>query len=50
MPYKVENRSGTRPFKIINKNTGKIVGSSTSMADAKASIRARYAGEKKKGK
>jgi len=47
MPYKIEKRSGEKPFKIINKNTGKVVGSSTSKAKAQASIRARYAGEKK---
>ncbi|MFC1924255.1 hypothetical protein ACFLXA_02695 [Chloroflexota bacterium] len=48
MPYKVVKRSGEKPFKIVNKNTGKVVGSSTSKAKAEASVRARYAGEKKK--
>ena len=47
MPYKIEKRGGERPYKIINKNTGKQVGSSTSKAKAEASIRARYAGHKK---
>lgn len=47
MPYKIVKRSGERPWKIIKKDTGKVVGSSTSKAKAKASVRARYAGEKK---
>lgn len=47
MPYKIVKRSGARPWKIIKKDTGKVVGSSTSKAKAQASIRARYAGEKK---
>ncbi len=47
MPYKVEKRSGDRPYKIINKDTGRVVGSSTSKEKAQASIRARYAGERK---
>lgn len=51
MPYTIRNaKTGEKPFKIINKNTGKIVGSSTSKAKAQASIRARYAGEGKRGK
>ena len=33
------------PYKIVNKETGKQVGSSTSMAKAKSSVRARLAGE-----
>lgn len=45
MPYKVVRREGPKPYKIINKDTGKQVGSSTSMAQAKASIRARHAGK-----
>lgn len=28
MPYKIEKRSGKRPWKIIKKNTGKVAGSS----------------------
>jgi hypothetical protein len=50
MPYRIENRGGKRPFKIINKNTGKTVGSSKTMGEAKASVRARYAGEGKRNK
>ena len=34
MPYKVVKRSGARPWKIVNKNTGKVVGSSKSKKDA----------------
>jgi hypothetical protein len=45
MPYKVVKRSGAKPWKIINKNTGKVVGSSKTKAKAKASVRARYANE-----
>lgn len=46
MPYKVKKESGAKPYKIV-KPSGKVVGSSTSKEKAKASIRARYAGEKK---
>ena len=46
MPYKIVERKGSRPFKIINKNTGKVVGSSTSRTMAERSVRARYAHEK----
>ena len=44
MPYKVVKRSGKRPYKIIAH--GKVVGSSTSRAAAKASVRARYTHER----
>lgn len=44
MPYKVVKRAGKKPYKIIDKDTGKIVGSSTSKARALASVRARLAG------
>jgi len=47
MPYKIVKRGGARPYKIVNKNTGKVVGSSTSKAKAEASVRARYMGEHK---
>ncbi len=44
MPYLVRKRgSGVRPWKIINKSTGKVVGSSASRARAQASVRARNA-------
>lgn len=45
MPYTIEKRKGPKPYKIIRKTDGKVVGSSASLADAKASIRARNAGE-----
>lgn len=45
MPYKVVKRGGSRPYKIVNKNTGKQVGSSKTKKAAQASIRARYANE-----
>jgi len=45
MPYKVVKRGGDRPWKILKH--GKVVGSSKTKADAEASIRARYSGEKK---
>ena len=50
MPYTVEHRpdKSDRPWKII-KEGGTVVGSSKTKADAEASIRARYAAEKKPG-
>jgi len=45
MPYKIRKGSGKRPWKIINKRTGKVVGTSVTKAKAKASIRARYRNE-----
>lgn len=48
MPYKIVKRGGARPWKIVKKDSGKVVGSSTSKAKAQASVRARYAGEGKK--
>jgi len=41
MPVIVRNGRGKRPYKIIEKSTGKIKGSSTSRAKAEASARAR---------
>ncbi len=43
MPYKILKQNGPKPYKIINKDTGKVVGSSTSRSKAEASIRARHA-------
>ena len=44
MPYKIEKRGNSlRPFKIIKKDTGEVVGSSKTKSDAQASVRARYA-------
>ena len=45
MPYKIIKGGGVKPYKIINKETGKQVGSSTTKAKAEASVRARFAGE-----
>jgi len=47
MPYKVEKRTGKRPYKIVETKHGhtKTVGSSTTKKNAEASIRARYRGE-----
>lgn len=47
MPYKIKYVRGPRPWKIVDEN-GKVVGSSVSEKDAKASIRARLAGEHNK--
>ena len=43
MPYLVK-RSGSK-WQIVNKVTGKVVGTSTSKEKANASVRARYAAE-----
>ena len=43
MPVKVEKRTGKRPFKIVEVATGKVVGSSTTKADAQRSANARNA-------
>lgn len=43
MPWKVVKGSGGRPWKIVKKDTGEVVGSSISKAAAQASVRARYA-------
>ena len=48
MPYIIKKRKGPRPYKIIRKNDGKVVGSSTSMAKAKASIGHRMSNEPNK--
>jgi len=46
MPYKiVHHPEEKRPWVIINTETGKRVGSSTSRDDAEASVRARYMSE-----
>jgi hypothetical protein len=43
MPYTVRKGKGRKPYKIVNKTTGKQVGSSTSKSKARrsASIRNR---------
>jgi len=45
MPYKIEKGAGSKPYKIVNAQTGEQVGASKSKADAQASINARLAGE-----
>lgn len=45
MPYRILKGRGERPYKIIKTATGDTVGTSKTLADAKASIRARYMGE-----
>jgi hypothetical protein len=45
MPYAIRKGSGDRPYKIVNKETGKTVGTSTSKAAAQKSINARNAGK-----
>ncbi len=45
MPYYVEKRTGKRPWKIVKKDTGEVVGSSTTREESLASVRARYAAE-----
>jgi len=47
MPYSIRYRKGAkRPYKIVNKQTGKVVGSSTSRAKAGRSIGYRVGAEK----
>lgn len=43
MPVKVVKRSGAKPYKVVEKATGKVVGSSTTRAKAQASANARNA-------
>ena len=56
MPWGVKKAGGNKPYKIVKKTTGAVVGSSTSRTKATASVRARYAAEggykmgKKRGK
>lgn len=45
MPYAIRKSEGTRPWKIIRKDTGEQVGAAYTKADAEASVRARYAAE-----
>jgi hypothetical protein len=48
MPYRIYKSSGPRPWKIAHQHTGKVVGTSKTKANALASVRARFAGEKGK--
>ena len=43
MPDKVVKKGGKRPYKIVEKSTGKVKGSSTTRAKAQASVNARNA-------
>lgn len=45
MPYVIEHRTGARPWKIVNEDTGKIVGSSKTRRAAQKSVNARRASE-----
>ena len=45
MPYTIRKGEGEKKWKIINKNTGKVVGTSKTKKNALASMRARYANE-----
>ncbi len=47
MPVHYEKRSGNKPHKIVERG-GRVVGSSTSAAKAKGSVRARNAAYRKK--
>jgi hypothetical protein len=47
MPYKIVHGTGKRPWKIIKKDTGRIVGTSKTKTMAMRSVKARYADEKK---
>lgn len=47
MPYVVVRRTGSRPWKILRKDTRRVVGSSTSRAKALRSIGYRMAAEPK---
>lgn len=43
MPWFVRKGTGPRPWKIVSKKTGKVVGSAKTKAEAQASVKARYA-------
>lgn len=51
MPVKVKKGTGKKPWKIVNKNTGKVEGTATTKKAADASARTRNAsgyGKKRK--
>ena len=48
MPYKIEKRKGPRPWKIINKTTSEVVGTSVTKEKAIRSARARMMAEREK--
>lgn len=41
MPHTVRKRKGSKPWKVVDKSTGKVKGSSTSKRKAQASARIR---------
>lgn len=45
MPYTIRRQGGKRPWKIIKRDTGEVVGSSVSKEAAESSMRARMAGD-----
>jgi len=45
MPWIVKKGTGSKPWKIVRKSTGQVVGSSRSKTKALASMKARYASE-----
>jgi hypothetical protein len=46
MPYTIRYEKGSKkPYKIVKKSTGEVVGSSENKKMAKASVRARYASD-----
>ena len=50
MPVVVRKQGGQRPYKIVEKATGRVVGSSKTREDAVKAARARNAAHAKKGK
>lgn len=47
MPYTIKKIKGARPYQIINKQTGKVVGTSVTLKNAKGSIGHRMDAEAK---
>lgn len=48
MPVTVRKGSGKKPWKVVEKSSGRVVGSSTSKAKAQGSANARNAARPKK--
>jgi hypothetical protein len=48
MPVRVERRSGEKPYKIVEIETGKVVGESETRRDAETSARIRNIAERDK--
>lgn len=47
MPYEIRKGKGKKPYEIVRKADGKVVGTSTSAGKAYASVQHRMSGEKK---